>query len=190
MDKREARKIAKERVNKLSDAEREWASGCIADALCSEDRFKSAHSVFIFYGAAGEPDTEEIIGLALGLEKTVSLPRVNGAGGMEAVIVTPYSNFKKNKWGIYEPDGRNNPVDIDVAIVPMVAFDGVKRLGHGGGYYDRFLSAHKCYKVGIAFDVQKINGFDTEKHDVKMDMVITEREIIKSRGIKPNAFGG
>ena len=78
MDKKSARKIAKTNISKLSAPQKEWASGAIADAISGLEAFKRAHKVFIYLGTATEPDTQEIVGLALMAEKVVCVPRVRG----------------------------------------------------------------------------------------------------------------
>ena len=72
----------------MSDAEREWASGAITDALISLDAFRKCRKPFVFMSAKGEPDTEALIGLLLAMEREVAVPRVRG-GEMDAVRITP-----------------------------------------------------------------------------------------------------
>ncbi len=174
----------------MADAEKAWASGAIVDALSGTDEFKRARTVFVFLGTDGEPDTTELVGLALGMEKSVSVPRVKG-DVMEAVAITPYSDFKRNKWRILEPVGGRVVNECELCVLPLVAFDTLKRLGHGKGYYDRFLASSDCFKIGIAFDVQEIKGFESQKTDVPLDMLITEKRIIYPsgrRGVNPYGF--
>lgn len=191
MTKTEARQEAKRRVKAMSDAEKEWASGAIIDALTSLDVVRKCKNPFVFLSAADEPATDELVGLLLAMEKTVSVPRVRG-GEMDAVVITPYTNFKKNKWGIEEPVGGHIATDIDLVVVPVVAFDGLHRAGHGKGYYDKFFAAHPdCFKIGIAFDCQRVEGLQVDESDVDMDMVVTEREIIPAQSVSVvNDFGG
>ncbi len=191
MTKAEARRLAKSRIAKMSEAEKEWASGAITDALTSLDAFRKCKSPFVFLSSHEEPDTHEIVGLLLALEKNVSVPRVRG-GEMDAVAITPYSDFRTNKWGILEPAGGRLAIDCDLAIVPMVAFDGLKRAGHGKGYYDKFFAEHPdCKKIGIAFDCQRVEGLECEAHDVMMDAVVTEKDIIPAPKVAvKNQFGG
>lgn len=172
----------------MSSEDKEWASGAICDALSGIDEFNRAHSLFVFLGTESEPDTEEIVGLALMLERTVCVPRVKGRD-MDAIAISPYTNFKKNRWNILEPVGGRITQDIDVAVIPLVAFDGLKRVGHGGGYYDRFLSSHDCYKIGIAFDCQSVSGLAVEDFDVPLDMLVTENRIVTCDGERKNIFG-
>ncbi len=190
MTKAEARKVAKANIAKMSDAEREWASGAIIDAVSSLEQFKKAKSLFIYLGTKTEPDTHEIVGLALAMERTVAVPRVRGEN-MDAISITPFTDFKENKWGILEPVKGHVLNEVEVAIIPLVAFDGLKRLGHGGGYYDKYLSAHKCLKIGLAFDCQCVEGLETEKFDIPLDVLVTEKRIIvRPNKVKENLFGG
>lgn len=188
MTKEEARIASKKAIAKLSNEDKEWASGAICDALSGLSEFCRAHSIFVFLGTDTEPDTEEIVGLALMLERTVSVPRVHGRD-MDAIVISPYTNFKRNRWNILEPVGGHKTDDIDVAIIPLVAFDGLKRVGHGGGYYDRFLSAHDCIKIGVAFDCQSVEGLCADDLDISMDILITEKRIITRSGEVTNIFG-
>lgn len=187
MDKQQARKLAKARVLSLNDAQKEWASGAIADAISSLDEFTRAHKVFVYLGTQNEPDTEEIVGLALMMEKVVCVPRVSG-NDMQAIAISPFTNFKTNKWGILEPVGSHEVDDVDVAVVPMVGYDGLKRLGHGKGFYDRYLSTHDCFVIGLAFDCQQVEGLETGDFDVPLDMLVTEKRIVDENGQRENPF--
>ena len=173
----------------MSAEEKEWASGAICDAMSGLDEFTRAHSVFVYLGTPTEPDTEEIVGLALMMERTVAVPRVRGRD-MDAIAISPYTNFKRNKWNILEPVGGRRIDKIDVAVIPLVAFDGLKRVGHGGGYYDRFLSTHDCLKIGVAFDCQCVEGLQVESFDVPLDVLVTEKRIITTDGVRENVYGG
>ncbi|MBD5092351.1 MAG: 5-formyltetrahydrofolate cyclo-ligase [Clostridiales bacterium] len=188
MTKAEARLAAKAAVLKMSSDEKELASGAICDALSGLQEFKGAHSVFVYLGTETEPATDEIVGLALMLERTVAVPRVRGKE-MDAVVISPFTNFKTNKWKILEPVGGHTIDDIDVAVIPLVAFDGLKRVGHGGGYYDRFLSTHNCLKIGIAFDCQCVSDLQVEDFDIPLDVLVTEKRIIDGDGEQANIYG-
>lgn len=188
MNKEAVRKEISKKLKKLSDPEKEWASGAICDALSGIREFKEAGSVFVFMNSETEPCTEEITGLALMAEKTVAVPKIRGEE-MDAKIITPYTDFFRNKWGILEPVSEQNMEEIDVAVIPLIAFDGLNRLGHGKGYYDRFLSSHDCFKIGIAFDIQEYKGIEVTPLDIPLDMLITEKRIITEDGEKENIFG-
>lgn len=68
-------------------------------------------------------------------------------------------------------------------FIPGVAFDLKKgRIGYGGGFYDRVLRNTQAFKIGVAFSFQIFEELPLEDHDQKVDIVITEKEIID--GIK------
>lgn len=128
-----------------------------------------------------------MVGLALMLEKVVCVPRVCGED-MKAIAISPFTNFKTNKWGILEPVGSHSVDDPTVAVVPMVAFDGLKRAGHGKGYYDRYLASHDCFVIGLAFDCQRVEGLETDSFDVPLDVLVTEKRIIDANGERANPY--
>ena len=96
-------------------------------------------------------------------------------------------SFKKllqvNKYGIPEPE-KTKKVIPDVILVPLVAFDDkLYRIGYGGGYYDRYIEKiskkKNLLKIGIAHSCQKINRVPLNKYDKKLDIIITEKYILR-----------
>ena len=72
--------------------------------------------------------------------------------------------------------------NIDVILVPGLAFDrNGGRMGFGKGYYDRLLESSKAVKIGLCYDFQILEKIPTESHDVPMNFVITEKEILEIR---------
>lgn len=69
----------------------------------------------------------------------------------------------------------------DLVIVPVVGFDrSGNRLGYGGGYYDKFLARNNCgQSVGLVYSFQEVENLPAEDHDQKLDLIVTEKEIIK-----------
>ncbi|MDA3778950.1 MAG: 5-formyltetrahydrofolate cyclo-ligase, partial [Bacteroidales bacterium] len=65
---------------------------------------------------------------------------------------------------------------IDIIVVPGVAFDdNMNRLGRGKAYYDKLLHNCKAKKIGICFNFQIINKVPVDKHDITMDLVISDK---------------
>ena len=74
--------------------------------------------------------------------------------------------------------------DLEVVVVPGLAFDRAgRRLGQGKGYYDRLLSdvSDNCLIVGLAFDVQMVERVPAEAHDVALDVIVTESDVIETQ---------
>ena len=77
------------------------------------------------------------------------------------------------------------PADLDVIIVPGVAFDkNCNRIGFGKGYFDRFLKTQKATTIGLAHNFQIVKKIQAKKFDVPTDFVITERGTHNRRGNK------
>ena len=89
-------------------------------------------------------------------------------------------------FGILEPDPEVYPVtvepnEIGVVFVPGVAFDRLgHRLGYGKGYYDRWLrGASALEKIGLAFSFQVLERLPAEAHDVRLDLLVTEQDVLE-----------
>ena len=84
-----------------------------------------------------------------------------------------------NKYGIPEPT--SNIIEYpDILLVPLVAYDkDLNRIGYGGGFYDRYIrkikDKKKIFTIGIAYSFQKVNKVLINKHDIKLDFIITEK---------------
>ena len=130
--------------------------------------------VLAYYSYNNEVDTRFLIRLLRDRGNKVYLPRVNG----EILEVVEYKeDVVTDK--LYEPNGQAVFPDLDVVIVPIVAYDKNKyRLGYGKGYYDRFLSTVDALKIGIAYKVQEVEDVFHETHDIKLDFIVNECETI------------
>ena len=90
--------------------------------------------------------------------------------------------FIKNALNILEPENPIKIKEVDVFLVPGVAFTASgKRLGRGGGYYDKLLSKYPdTLKIGITFNERIMQDLPTESHDISMDYVFTNDKYYKS----------
>ena len=124
----------------------------------------------------------DIIDLLKKLEKkkfTISLPKTKKNNQMHFYKWSSDEPMTINIYGIPEPTSEKK-IYPDILLVPLVAFDNkLNRLGYGGGFYDRYLSKIKSIKkiitIGVGFSFQKIEKLPTNKHDMKLDYVITEK---------------
>lgn len=152
----------------------------ILKRLEETELFRQASCVALYNAIPGEVQT------AVFLEKwfekkTLLLPLITG----EDLCLLPYKgtgSLQPGVFGIMEPiagEETVNESEIDLIIVPGVAFDRqLNRMGRGKGYYDRLLSTLEVPKIGICFDFQLLDSVPTEPFDKKMDMIITEKEMI------------
>ncbi|NCA67119.1 MAG: 5-formyltetrahydrofolate cyclo-ligase, partial [Clostridia bacterium] len=122
----------------------------------------------------------DIIRCALNEGKTVCIPKVNGEH-MQAFVIDRATVYSKNGWGIDEPvtDVVFPAKNIELSIIPLVGFDRrLNRLGRGKGFYDKFLSGLPCKKIALAYSIQEEESIVIEELDVRVDKIITEKEII------------
>jgi len=136
--------------------------------------------VLAFVGVGAEPDTSGLFELLRNRRCTILLPRVEGEH-MVAVAVAedrPNAALHPGAFGIPEPVGPPvDPATIDIVIVPGLSFtrDG-RRLGQGGGFYDRFLPLVRddCRTIGVCFGEQLVDDLPCEAHDRILDDVVTD----------------
>ncbi|MBQ6149196.1 MAG: 5-formyltetrahydrofolate cyclo-ligase [Oscillospiraceae bacterium] len=174
MDKKQLRKICLEKRKELGAAKRQEYSHLICEKLLP---YLKERTVMSYSPIRDEVDVSEINSLF-----DVYLPLTLPESHMEAVKATD-ERYVINRLGIKEPDPqygiRIDKNELDVIIVPLVGFDDKRnRLGHGGGYYDRFLKDCKALKIGVAFAAQKLDQVPADENDVALDMIITEKEVL------------
>ena len=117
----------------------------------------------------------------------LALPAIAGRGKpliMRAWIFGEPLAF--GQWGIREPVPEAPQVAPDILIVPLAAFDRAgHRIGYGAGYYDMTMNALRAKKkitaIGIAFAAQEIQSIPATERDARLDLVLTEREVIDFR---------
>lgn len=182
MNKSEIRKniIIKRKNMRIGDALEK--SKAIFNRLISTDFLK--YSNFLLYADfKNEVQTGNITEFLLKNGKNVYLPVCNTENNTFRACKIHSTDFDSitNCYGICEPTEQSNATDeIDCAIVPGVAFNeyGV-RIGFGGGYYDRFFETEKnLFKIGLCYEYQICCFTEYEKHDVPMDLLITEKRVI------------
>ena len=90
--------------------------------------------------------------------------------------------FKKNKLNVFEPETPSAESEVDVFLIPGLAFtvDG-KRLGRGGGFYDQILKIYpKSLKIGLTSNDRVLKDIPTENHDILLNYVFTNDKYYKS----------
>ena len=160
-------------------------SRIIRDKIIGLDVYKQSKVIFIYMDFKNEVMTSDLIKHMLSEKKRVVVPYTDT---ISTVLIpseiTGESDLKLNSFGYSEPK-KVSPVnieEIDLVIVPGVVFDkNLNRIGFGKGYYDRILNKLKASarKVAVAHDFQVLEEIPAEEHDVKMDMIITEKSIMK-----------
>ena len=182
---RNKQKIRKEILTRLrsqDSGERLIKSSKIKEQLFKDEYFKRAESVMFYVSKEYEVDTEAMIEEALAIGKRVMVPvtETRTKNLIPSEIKDPKSQFCKGPFGIHEPKKehiKKADLDkIDLIIVPGVAFDKHgNRLGHGEGYFDRFLKSlpKKVPAIGLAYDFQLVERIETLSWDIPVTKVIT-----------------
>ena len=149
--------------------------------------FAAASKILLYASKGSEAHTGGIIQTALAFGKKVALPVTKKESKtLELYWADSLSELKEGAFGIPEPpenpERRATPEEIELVIVPGVSFDRRgHRIGYGMGYYDSLLSRMKCPKIGLAYDIQIVPHVPNEPHDVAVDKVVTESEVIDCR---------
>jgi len=186
MDKKELRNrmhgARKDAHNKCDKKEAQQRVVCFLEKMSEYTRAKN---ILSYASMKTEMPTDELNGRIMADGKTLCLPMTRKEEKeMEAGEVRDLKVLAKTDLGTLEPDIREakiiEPQEMDIVIVPGLAFDEEgHRIGYGSGYYDRYLKRVRpdCLKIGIAFDEQIVKKIIHEEHDVKMDLIISEKKI-------------
>lgn len=175
MNKSNLRKLMLEKRKSILN--KKELSTCIVDKLFELDVYKNSRVIALYYSLFDEVDTRDIIPRILN-KKTVLLPKVIG-DKMIFIKINKDTKYNKSNLGVLKPLGKEYSGNIDLIIVPGVSFDREhNRLGFGKGYYDKYLKDKDIYKIGICFNEQLTNTLPVDDYDIKMDLIITEKELI------------
>lgn len=183
--KRALRRAVIARRDALSERDRAAASLSIADRVAALPETREARSAMAFWSFGSEVDTAPLIERLVAEGRTVALPRIEGSDIVPVAFV-PGDPTTQTSFGAMEPVGRRvlDPTELDLVIVPGVAFDrSGNRVGYGAGYYDRFLRRTRpgVPAVAIAFAAQLVHEVPTGGTDRRVDAIVTEAEVIRRR---------
>lgn len=178
---------------------RPMAHGRRSRRICSRAQthpaIQHAQVIHLYWPALdrGEVDTRPLVGWCQAAGKTVVLPVVTSFApkrpAMDARTFTTADALVENRWGLHEPV-HGAPVrtaEIDLVVVPAFGVDRRgHRIGHGGGFYDRFLSGLGATTLALAFDACLVDTVPNAAHDVPVQYVVTETETLGPLTPTPN----
>lgn len=160
-------------------------SGEIVTRLMRIEEIRKASTLMVYLSFGSEVLTDDLIRWCWGEGKRICVPFCRPASReMTACRIDGFDELETGRYGIRAPkEGFLRPVEggqIDVILVPALAFDRRGyRVGYGGGYYDRFLpTAPQAAKIGVVFSSQIIDEIPVDLHDLPVDVIVTEREVI------------
>jgi 5-formyltetrahydrofolate cyclo-ligase len=182
------KRVVRTRVRAIRDAleaaERALASRSIAEAVLELPEATGISTAMVFASFGSEVDTMPIVEGFRARGVRVALPRVEGSE-LVPIEFRAGDALVEASFGMPEPAAGAIVAgdEIDLAVTPGLAFDrGGHRIGYGGGFYDRFFSAARpgLVKVAVCFAVQLVDEVPHGAHDVPVDVVVTEREVVRT----------
>lgn len=179
-EKERQRKLCLARRRALGPEERGYKSAAICQALTTLNAIQAAKTILSYMATKDEADLAAFHAWAGEQGKRLAFPVCRDSGQMEAYIPHDTQSWEQGRYGIYAPlparSERVDPTGLDVVILPCVGFDGQgRRLGHGGGYYDRYLlRCPKAARVLVAFEAQRLSAVAVDAHDQPVRWLVTE----------------
>jgi 5-formyltetrahydrofolate cyclo-ligase len=190
-DKETLREDMRRRLKAMSAEAIHERSQQAANQLATTGAFKRARALMIFLPLEHEIDACPIALRAWQAGKIVTAPLVNH--NQKRMLPVELRSLDEpmdtDKYGVRTPRmGEVFPIEmIDMVVAPGLGFDRAgHRIGRGGGYYDRFLS-HRDFKgvvCGLALSEQIVDSVPTDEHDAKLDMLVTDHEVLRFNGRK------
>ena len=172
------------RRDAMDAATRTALSRAILGEISALAAYRAAGAVLAYAGFGSELETDAFLRRTLDEGKTLLLPRVDRRNRLLDVyeVGDLVGDLEAGTWGIREPRpdrcAMYDPAAADFVLLPGLAFDARgRRLGYGGGFYDRLLSGSlspRAWLVAGAFEVQMVEEVPMDEHDVPMDAVVTE----------------
>jgi 5-formyltetrahydrofolate cyclo-ligase len=174
------RKEIKEKLNRLTQAQRLRKSRLIKKRLFNLTEFKRAKYVMFYVATDKEVQTNFMITAAQKIGKKILVPVILGREIVASLIEDFEKELTLGPYRIRQPQKKYirefSSKKIDLVVVPGLAFDKAgRRLGRGGGYYDRFLAKlpSQIPYIGLAFDFQILKNLPTLSHDIQVTKVIS-----------------
>ncbi len=171
--KKEIRSAMRAKKKELGRDRIESMSKPVVGLLENNEHYALAHIVMLYHPLWDEVDVRPMLRRALDAGKRVVLPTVKG-DDIIPVEITPSTEWVVGDFDIMEPVAEPYVGDIDLVVVPGVAFDkNGNRLGRGKGYYDRFLEKYpQTYRLGLCFEFQIVDSVPVEPFDLPMNSVV------------------
>ena len=175
MNKQELRRWIRAKKAAMTDADVQSKSCKLTELFLSTELYAQAGTLYGYLSYNQEVRTEGIIKQALLDGKRVAVPKIFG-NEMRFIYISNLNEIETGYKGIPEPIADTPVADDHYALVlmPGIAFDEKGgRIGYGGGFYDRFLSAEPNHKtVALCYDFQMVEDLPMEEFDIPVDAVI------------------
>ncbi|MBO1197946.1 5-formyltetrahydrofolate cyclo-ligase [Staphylococcus simiae] len=177
MNKKEIRQQILQQLKDFKGTKKMQADKYLADQLFATAEYQYAHTIALVLSFNHEVNTFPIIEQALQDGKSVYVPEMDYKSRlMTFKEIDNINEIAKDKKGIYYTTSNGQTTnELDLIVVPGVGFQqNGYRIGYGGGYYDKFLSAFPTSTISLLYDFQ-LTTFDPESFDQVVDKLIIYR---------------
>ena len=175
MDKKELRKQIREKKRAMTPEEIQSASQKLKELFLATEQYQKAKTIYGYLPYNQEVRTVPILEQTLVDGKRVAVPKIFG-DEMKFIYLTDLTQVEEGYAGIPEPVADGPVADDPTALVlmPGLAFDKEgRRVGYGGGFYDKFLTKEPQHPtVALCYDFQISEELPTEEFDVPVDLVL------------------
>lgn len=182
-EKTKLRRLALARRDALSPEERAARSLALCRHLAALPELREGAAVLGYLPVGSECDLSALFDALRSRGVTLAFPVTEEGGGMEAYV--PTGPLRIGRFSIPEPDPARSrrlaPEELGAVLVPCLAFDEkLHRLGHGGGYYDRYLPrCPAAAAVLTAFEAQRLPSLPRAAHDAALSLLVTEAGVFR-----------
>lgn len=187
------RKTLRDARNAINSKQQAEAAINLLKQIIKLPQFLKSKRIAAYLSSDGEIDLQPLIHQCWAMGKEVYLPVVKPGKSRELwfVLYTPETELIRNRFKILEPDPHQNQKLsahlLDIVFLPLVGFDSNgNRLGMGGGFYDSTFSfkkekpKSKPLLIGVAHECQRVEKIDAEVWDVRLNAVVTDKNIHNS----------
>ena len=175
MDKKELRRQIREQKRAMTEAQIVTASEKLGQLFADSELYRQAKTIYGYLPYNQEVRTVPMLQRALADGKRVAVPKVYGEE-MKFIYLTDLSRVEAGYAGIPEPVDDGPVADDPTALVlmPGLAFDRHgRRIGYGGGFYDRFLAKEPNHPtLALCYSFQMVEAIPTEEFDVPVNCVL------------------
>jgi len=185
LSKATLRKELRNRRRRIDPVDHARRSELAAAGIARLTAFKAGARVAIYLPFDRETHTAALVVAARRRGVRLYVPVVSDRRHRRLKFYPLNGPTRPGVFGIAVPRGRGVPLQprwFDLIVVPLVGIDARgRRLGMGGGFYDRALAFRRERQVwkgprlvGFAFDCQRVATVDADPWDVRLDAVATE----------------
>ena len=155
--------------------------------IISLECFTKSKFILTYVSTELEVDTRKIIEYSIDSGKQVAVPATDAENlALNFYFIDSIDKLQVGKFSILEPNAKKSRFcDVSqlqefICLVPGMVFDvNGYRIGYGKGYYDRFLKKFSCKTIGLCYDFDLLESVPTDRNDVPVDLILTEKQIVK-----------